>query len=278
MMVSNALCIPDCHVPWHDEKAWDIMLRVAKDFDAKHSHLDQPGLHEIVILGDFLDFFGVSLHEKNELPEYDFFEEVHIGIKMLKELRAKFPKAKITYIEGNHEYRLKRYMWKNAKDLVGFMSVPNLLTLDDLGINWVPYGKYQKYRIFNSNLFARHEPFSNGEHVCAGTIKKGRGASWIFGHTHRVQYSQINDVWMQPIEAISAGWLGLPGSSVVNYIKNHEQWLQSFTFIQVIQDSGVWFHDQVIIKDHQAIWDNKFYASKDPRQLPEGLPKLPDTP
>ena len=76
----SALNIPDCHIPWQNEAAYQIMIDVAKDFDKDY------GLDQINILGDFLDFYWVGLHPK--LPTHKsvkgtFKDEVYIGIKKL---------------------------------------------------------------------------------------------------------------------------------------------------------------------------------------------------
>jgi len=239
------------------------MLEVAQDTR------DGIGLDQIVILGDFLDFFGVTLHDKNYLEdEFDFHQEIHEGIEALKRLRELFPDTKIVYIEGNHEFRLQRYIWKNAKELYGMISVPTLLTLDNLKIEWIPYGKYQKYQIYNSPLFARHEPFSAGKNCASGTIMNGRGASWIFGHTHRVQYAQENDINLQAVEAYSCGWLGKMGGEVYNYIKNHEQWMHCFG-MGIFYSNDNYHLDLIKIKNYECVYNGKYYsASNEKTPLP----------
>ena len=39
-----------------------------------------------------------------------FLEEIEIGRKILQSFRRILPKARITWIEGNHEFRLRRYL------------------------------------------------------------------------------------------------------------------------------------------------------------------------
>ena len=48
--------IPDCHIPWVDSKALDVCLSVFHDI-----HRDQ-GMDEIIIMGDFLDFYWRQRH------------------------------------------------------------------------------------------------------------------------------------------------------------------------------------------------------------------------
>jgi predicted phosphodiesterase len=53
--LSRGLIVPDVHRPYHDRKAWRLMLRAAKEF--------QPDW--IWILGDFADCLAVSRHSKD---------------------------------------------------------------------------------------------------------------------------------------------------------------------------------------------------------------------
>ena len=49
------LIVPDVHVPYHDKRAWELMLAVGKDL--------KPQV--LVSLGDMMDFYSVSSHSKN---------------------------------------------------------------------------------------------------------------------------------------------------------------------------------------------------------------------
>ena len=76
-MVKKALIIPDCHIPYEDKRAYDLMLEVAKDVDPD----------EIVILGDYADFYAVNSHGKDaELGGSVLMDEVFEVIQRLKEL------------------------------------------------------------------------------------------------------------------------------------------------------------------------------------------------
>jgi hypothetical protein len=215
------------------------------------------GLHEVVILGDYLDVYGCSFHEKHFDVKWDFHEEIHAGIERLKELRSKYPKSKITYLEGNHEFRLTRWMWRNAKELFGFIDLPTLLTLDDLDIQWVPYHRSQQYRIANTSLHARHEPLKGGVHCAYGSSLSG---DIIFGHTHR--YQRVTTVGkLDHIErvGISAGWLGNEEEPCFNYVGTKMDWTHSFTIITV-DSEGRWFDEPVNIKDGRAYYNGIFYG------------------
>lgn len=243
----RALIIPDCHIPFEDKKAYELMLKCADDV--------QPD--EVVILGDYADFFNVTAHPKELDISTDLIDEVDAVQARLMELRAMFPKAKIVYIQGNHEFRLERYIRDKARELFGVVTIDTLLNLKALNIHHVPYGPNQKYHVLGSKLIARHEPISGGTHVAHGTVVKAL-SSVIFGHTHRLQESQIVAIDGGNYRGISAGWLGDSSHSVMSYVKNHHQWALGFSIVTVLP-CGNWYNQLVHIIDYKCQVDGKIY-------------------
>jgi hypothetical protein len=144
--VGTALIIPDCHVPFADQRAYNLMLSVAQEI---------PDLSELVILGDYADFYAVSSHGKH--PEYMhvLMDEVSQVRKELERLAKMFPNTKRVFLQGNHEYRLERYIYDKCPDLFGIVDTPTILELKTLGYEYVPYGPSQKSKEMGSKLFAR---------------------------------------------------------------------------------------------------------------------------
>jgi hypothetical protein len=249
-----ALNIPDTHVPWHDPKAWNILLTIAQDVHEKY------GIDEINILGDFLDFFWVSLHPK--LPDAmsikeTFQDEVAQGCKMLMELRKMFPGVKINFLEGNHEFRLMRYIVKNCPALWDLpeLKLEYVLKLDELDINLYPFGKKQLYRCFgDSEYVLRHQPFNGGKHCAASSLRKK--VSIGFGHTHRKQTFTETDAFGKEFQARSLGWLGDRNAPVFSYM-DHDDWCQGFEFAWQI--SGEMHYQYVEIKEGKAIYEGTVY-------------------
>jgi len=255
MELRTALIIPDCHIPWHDEVSYQLMVDVALDV---HSY---RGIDEIVILGDFLDFYHCALHPK--LPEdfdieINLSEEIHEGVKKLKNLREDFPEAKIIFIEGNHCFRLNRYLTKKCPELFDFLKLEELLHFKEYGIKFIPYTKYQTHRVCGSNLLARHEPLAMGKNCATGTLNNAH-TSLIFGHTHRVQMATDRLVSGEEIEAISLGWLGDPTQPVFAYVRNSEKSSQAFAIASILSKEE-YFVDVIKIKNHRCIYNGFIYG------------------
>jgi hypothetical protein len=253
MYPTSALNIPDCHIPWHDKKAYEVMLLVAKDL------YEAGELSEINIMGDFLDFYGFSLHPKGPSDvdvEQTLKDEVYWGIKKLQELRANFPKAKINFIEGNHEYRLMRYIVDKCPELYDFFTLPELLKFDQLDIKYHPYCKAQLVSCLGTDYYLRHKPYSAGENCAGGTMKK-KFRSLGFGHTHRTQTYAATDALGKVLECRSLGWLGDRTAPIFEYV-DHDHWTQGFEIVTAL-NKNEWFAEYVSIKQGKAVWRGFIY-------------------
>jgi len=247
MGIKTALIIPDCHIPYEDKRAYQLMLDVAMDLSPD----------EIVILGDYADFYAVNSHGKSPTLTLSLQEEVTAVVERLIELNKLFPKSKKVFIQGNHEYRLERYIAKNCPDLYGVTDTKSILELNILGYNYVPYGPTQKYHVLGSKLIARHEPLAGGKHVAQNTVEKAM-ASVIFGHTHRIQEAQIVTMGGDNYRGISSGWLGDSKHEVMQYVRSHHQWALGFSIVRVL-NSGTWFNQLVHIIDYKCMVDGFIY-------------------
>jgi predicted phosphodiesterase len=234
MKKKTALVIPDCHIPYHCKEAFDLMLKVAKD----------QRIDEIVLLGDFGEFQSVSTHAKDPSFQKSLVNEAKSVNKELDRLDRLFPHANKVYIEGNHEYRLYRYIRDRAPELDGIFNWMDLLKLNQRKKwKWIPYSPDQRYPILKSKLLARHEPSSGGAHSAALTIQK-TGNSVIFGHIHRIQEYQTVMLDGRCHRGITPGWLGDQNHEVFNYVKGHHQWGLGFAIVHVLPDKH--FHAQVV--------------------------------
>ena len=220
--METALLIPDCHIPYEDKRAYQLMLDVAKDLNPQ----------EIVILGDYADFYAINSHGKDADKNHILMDEVSEVVERLKELKSLFPHSKRVYICGNHEHRLARYVNSKCPDLYGVTDVRSILELNLLGFEFVPYGPRQKYKVLDSGLIARHEPLGGGVHVAHNSAVKSV-SSIVFGHTHRLQQSEIYTVDGLPLIGTSCGWLGDKNHQVFEYVKTHHQWGLGFGIAQV---------------------------------------------
>jgi predicted phosphodiesterase len=125
---SRALVISDVHYPYHDQEALDAVLELGQ----------KQKIDYLIFNGDIVDFYKVSDWRKD--PErMSFQDELFFAKDGIREIVKKFPGAQKIYIEGNHEYRAKAYIAGRAPEFAHLksLSVPGLLELDRLGVNYV---------------------------------------------------------------------------------------------------------------------------------------------
>lgn len=235
-----ALLIPDTHRPWHHKKAYSLMLRAAASLPIK----------AVYLLGDYADFFAVTSHLKDpRLPQMleKEVDDVNAG---LDELSATFKGAKFYYIEGNHEYRLARYLQERAPALFGMVDCPGLFNIAARPKwTWVPYGPNQKMQILNSKLWARHEPLG----ASAKATATNAGASLVFGHTHRIEEGHKVSISGSNHVAFSVGWLGDKRKDLVfGYVKKHHEWQLGFGLVYVDPLTRYFYHQKIQILDNMT--------------------------
>lgn len=173
--------IPDIQYPYHDGVVLGKILRVIRD--------RQPDL--IVQIGDGIDFPTVSQWSKGTAGEYADTLQEHIeGYRadVLVPLRSAAPDARITWLEGNHDLRLREFVRKYAAPLTNLraLQVESLFELEDLDV------RYERGPLrIATNTLAVHGHESGG--YCASASawdvkfakRYGSDKNFVFGHTHQ---------------------------------------------------------------------------------------------
>ena len=109
--VKTKLVFNDVHGPWDDPIKTELVLKVG-DHLRNSGHLD-----EIIINGDLLDFYNINSHSpKHSEVIKNLWDEMEWGMEFIRSIRSRFPKTKITFIYGNHEDRLDRFIHQNCKE------------------------------------------------------------------------------------------------------------------------------------------------------------------
>lgn len=191
-MLSKWLLVPDCHIPYHDQAAFSLMLRAARAIECQH----------VVVLGDFLDFYSVSAHDKDPNRSRDLDWEINQGRSALKQIDQVITGRKI-YIAGNHEDRLTRYLMTRAPELFNSVKIPDLLKLNDTGWNYVPYKAHTRI----GKLYVTHDAGRAGKYAHYDALAAFQ-SNIVIGHVHRLGWIVEGTAKGKPHVAASLGWLG----------------------------------------------------------------------
>lgn len=228
------LLLYDIHIPFHDEKSLALAIRHGKD----------EGVDEVFIMGDGVDFHGLSKFEKRKAfrdPKY----EVITAQTFLKNLRRFMPKERITWKEGNHEYRLQRYLMTKAQELEDFegLEFQNIMHLADFGAHHIENKTIIKAG--KLNILHGHELPGGGENVARNKMKRAM-ANIIFGHSHLSQ-SMI-------VRSIDGSHFGSWGVGALCHrspdYNPFNQWLAGFAIV-TLQTNGNFLVENKIIIDGQ---------------------------
>jgi hypothetical protein len=244
----------DFQVPFHDERALGLFKRFLKR--------DKP--RWLVLNGDFQDFWEISSFDLVPRAGKAFLEEIAIGRRILRSFRQLLPKARITWLEGNHEFRLRKYLLANAPELQGLpgLTVPDLFRLKDLKIDYVPChpgaSKFTDNFIRVGNLYVGHwdRVARQGGYAAKGLVED-KGVSVLQGHTHRFGAHARTTVDGRVL-------LGIENFSMcrrnVGYVAQ-PNWQVGFSVVYLERGTGLFQWYPVAIGTRGFVWNGHDYAA-----------------
>ena len=186
----KVLFVSDIHAPFQDNRAIRAIISFGKWL--------KPD--KVIFIGDVIDFYAVSKFNKDPVRAMRLQNEIDEAHSILKIFRWEFPNVGMIYLEGNHEARLKKYLWSKASELSGLrnMRLESLMGLDGLNIKYVSNGrmKYRNFIIKHGDIVRKHSAYT-----ARGELES-TGISGLSGHTHRLSAHYLsneggNYVWYE---------------------------------------------------------------------------------
>lgn len=172
MAATKILVFNDLHIPFQDDKCVEFVLSFAKRTKPQRA----------VILGDMIDCYSISRFDKDPARHNDLQADLDRAVEFLQSLRSILPASQIWYMEGNHELRFQKYLWKKAPELscLRSLSLTGLLGLKDLGIKYFKDTKQLGDLYFcHGDIIRKHAGYS------AKAMYDRHGVTMIHGHSHR---------------------------------------------------------------------------------------------
>jgi len=230
--------------PTHDESAITVAIQFVAD--------TKPD--EIVLLGDNLDLPEMGKYLL--YPSYQQTTQASIdrATTLCAEIRREAPSAKITWLAGNHEERMPKFLVTNASAAYGLrkgntpeswpvLSVPYLCRMDDFDITYKPGYPAGDYWL-NEKLRIIHGDRVKSSGSTANVYLNAEKTSVIYGHIHRIEtaYKTREDYdGPKTIMAASPGCLARIDGAIPSTkggvdldgrpIRRHENWQQGVAII-----------------------------------------------
>ncbi len=233
---ARILIVNDTQHPFQDNATLEAVEKFWEDF--------KPDIE--VYNGDILDFYSISSFDKNPTRRFHLQDELDTVRAWLISRAEANPNARRVFIEGNHEDRLRRFLWHNKPELSSLRALEpeKLLGLTDVGAERLAYRSifdFLGFRIEHGWKASGGDtpyPINVSRYMASKTSSSG-----LCGHTHR--FSMY-------------AWTNSKGSH--SYIENgclcrmdlefapFPNWQQAFTY-GVVHQNKVHLHGVQIYND-----------------------------
>lgn len=160
----------DLHVPYHDNKAVDIVCKVM--------NMIQPD--KVIVIGDSIDFYGLSTFGPAPDRVLKIQDDLDATFKVHQQLNSD---AEYIFLVGNHEYRLERYLRKHPEIFaLDALELENLLRLDELGWELRQDYKFKDFLVIHGKRWSKHAGWGAKKELEDRFFQ----TNIIMGHTHKV--------------------------------------------------------------------------------------------
>jgi hypothetical protein len=254
--------------PFHDRLMLDVIAQVAWDY--------QPNF--IGVLGDMADLTRFTRRYAHK-PEFFWSTQpaLYELYWYLRRLRELCPDARIVYVEGNHEVRLPCYVRDHMIEMYGMkrvsgrfptLSMPDLLDMDALKIEWID-GYEEDKATFRPVRWMVWE-HGNIARTTGNTAKAivEKAVRWRFsGHTHRCEvasrsFEENESDERPPVSSVQFGCCchtdgRVPGSSPGC------QWQKRFGIVEFDKRDPPPTVEVIPVRKGRALWRGKRYEGRD---------------
>lgn len=176
MNTTRVLVTSDWHVPFFDPEA---LSRLFYQIQTRKPNW-------IILNGDLIDFYPISTHLRSPARLLSLQEELDTLVVLLQIVRDLAPRARITYMLGNHEERFIKYLWRDRPELLPLrsLSLPTLLGLNRFRIELHPF----PFRYLTDECTVTHGNITRKRsgYTAHGMMELFGAVSGVSGYVHRL--------------------------------------------------------------------------------------------
>ena len=135
---TRIVVVSDMQIPFEDRELLDTIFEV---FVPAFKPKDKGAEYHLFLNGDVVDLYSLSAWPANVEPRFTLTDEINWTRSYLRQWGKRFTHRH--YIMGNHEERWNRELMRNNPKMGNFtLRLEQVLGLDALGYDWVPYLKH----------------------------------------------------------------------------------------------------------------------------------------
>jgi hypothetical protein len=234
--------VPDIHVPYQDPSMVASSLALVK-------HL-KP--HRLVLLGDLFDFHTIS-RWNTSLERLDHLQdEIDEGVALLRNYRKAAPNAAFHFIIGNHEERLRRFVYEKGRALA---SLRSLNLKEQMQAKSMELQIHEGHGfLLRPNFLCRHgNVIRKGAGASAKAEAASAGVSGISGHTHRLGTWRSSGYGS--LRWTEAGTLSRMDPPYVHGVPDHQQGM-AVGYFSTRNGGGF------VVEEVQAVKEGLWYGGK----------------
>lgn len=209
---TRVLITGDHQLPFVDEDFEIAKQRFIEDW--------KPGV--IVLNGDIIDAYELSEYDKRPSRMFNLEDEINQAKQLVADYK-RLSGGQLFWVDGNHEERLQRIIWKKAQEFSFLVSdLPEALELEKTTAGFVPYGQHvdlHGFVITHGTVVRMHSAYT------AKAMMDRYRSSGCNGHTHRIGSHSITDH-----RGVSHTWFetGCSCRKDLEYMKAHPNWQSGF--------------------------------------------------
>ena len=224
--MTTIVVLPDMHFPHVDLPRLTQVEEDMRGLSPSH----------IVQIGDLGDWYRTSNFDKDP-RRVDTLNDERIQVcNWLAKLRRQHPDARIDICEGNHEDRMRRYLWSKANALASLpeLTVPAMYGLNGLGIGYHGRSGFKQYGV----RFKHGDAVRSKAGYTATAEMEAHRCSGVSGHTHRFNSARRTDK-----EGVTTEWWEIGHLSDISKVEytSSPDWQPGYMVIYASPD-GVEFN------------------------------------
>ncbi len=181
----KVMIVGDLHRPFQDKRTLAAVENFWNEF--------KPDLE--IFNGDLSDWYGLSSWDQNPSRRFKLQDELDDSAAWLEERAKANPSAERILIDGNHEDRLRRFLWRHGPELSSLraLKLESLLRLDKLDIKSLTYNSVYNllgFRIEHGfkTTVSKAYPTNVSRFMAIAT-----GSSGLCNHTHHASVYRWTD-------------------------------------------------------------------------------------